>query len=216
MSYIPLNLQYFADGGEGSSAQQTAAETPVTPATPAEHSPVSPTADDIAASLMDALEKRTQRAENGVIKSFAQQYGMTEDEMSGILSKARDEKKNAIPEEVQQRIDEQSAALDRRMIAAEVKSLGGAMGLLDADVAVSLLDMGKVSVDRSTNAVDGVQAQLDALKSSKPYLFGSVQQGAWGQKQGGNAPLTKENIMSIKDTAKRQKAIAENLSLFGK
>lgn len=49
-------------------------------------------ATEFADALMKALEDRTSRAEKGVLKSMAEQYGFTEDEAKTIMEKAKAEK----------------------------------------------------------------------------------------------------------------------------
>lgn len=69
---------------------------------------------------------------------------------------------------------------------------------------------------------DGNLADLDKLKETIDKEWGDVkttvtQQGAKVETppQAGKATKTKQEIMAIKDTAERQKAIAENHELFG-
>lgn len=70
---------------------------------------------------------------------------------------------------------------------------------------------------------DGNLNDLDKLKESIEKEWGDVKttvtvKGADVAKppQTGNGKMTKEDILKIADTAERQKAIAENLNLFGK
>lgn len=51
-----------------------------------------PKAEDIAAALLTALETRQQRTERSVAKSFSEQYGLSETEISDILARAKAEK----------------------------------------------------------------------------------------------------------------------------
>lgn len=166
----------------------------------------------LAQTLIDAVQKRTARAESSVVKSIAEQYNMTEAEVAAILSKARDEKASALPEDVQKRINEATEKANERLIAAEVKTLGNAMGMVDAEIVLMMIDRKKVKVE-DNGTVTGVQEALDALKTAKPVLFGASN-NAWGQKQGGSATTTKADIMKIRDPIERQNQIAKNLELF--
>ena len=183
--------------------------------TPAANPTMSP--DAIAEAFAKALDNRTNRAERSVARSFAEQYGMDEAEVTALLEKAKAEKAKAIPPEVQKQIDEAQQKANNTLIIAETKAVCAQLGFLDADDAYTLMDKTNVKVE-ADGKVTGVKEALEALKTAKPYLAAQPQQntGAWGQKQGGGAPITKEQIMQIKDPAKRQKAIAENLSLFQK
>lgn len=167
----------------------------------------------LAQTLINAVENRTQRAEKSAVRSMAEQYGMSEAEVAAILAKARDEKAKALPDDVQKRINEATEKVNNRLIAAEVKSLGSAMGMLDFDVTLMLLDKSNIKVDDQGN-VTGVQEALDTLKANKPVMFGSAQHTAWGQKQGGSAKPTKAEIMKIRDPIERQNKIAQNIELF--
>lgn len=179
---VNTNTQPTGHGDGGAAANQ-----PASTAANA-NTPPAPDMGTLAQTLIDAVQKRTARAENSVVKSIAEQYGMNETEVAAILSKARDEKAKVLPEDVQKRIDEANERGKTRLIRAEVKALGDAMGLADVDAAMMMMDLSKVSIT-DADEVQGVQALLDELKTSKAYLFpGSRQQpAAWGQKQGGQS-----------------------------
>lgn len=199
-----------ASNGDGSAA----ATQPVNTAAPINTQNNAPDMTTLAQTLISAVENRTQRAEKSAVRSMAEQYGMSESEVAGILAKARDEKAKALPDDVQKRINEATERVNNRLIAAEVKTIGNAMGLVDADIALMLLDKTGIKVDDQGN-VTGVKEALDALKTAKPVLFGSTA-GAWGQKQGGTAKPTKAEIMAIRDPVERQNKIAQNIDLFKK
>ncbi len=148
--------------------QQPAAQAAATQAqTPAQ---AAPKAEDIANALLSALDTRTQRAERSVTKSFAEQYGLSEEEINGILAKAKAEKDAKIPDAAQAEINKQIAQAHKILVAAEVRAKGSAMGLVDADTAILLMNMENVKVD-DKGAVSGVEDALTALKEAKPFLF---------------------------------------------
>lgn len=189
MTNIPMNLQFFADGGDGSGAQQAAAEQPVINAAPTPAAtPAAPTAATPSLSveaMMDIIEKRSQRAENGVVRSFAQQYGMTEQEVTNLLKAEQEKRRTAIPADVQQQIDAANERANGILIAAETKSLCAELGFVDSDVAYQLMDKTAIKVDVN-GKVTGVKEALEALKAAKPFLAAQSQPTAWGQKQGDN------------------------------
>lgn len=172
------------------------------------------TPEALAEAFAKAINTRTERAERSVAKSFAEQYGMTEAEVTALLDKAKAEKAAAIPPEIQQQINAASERANNLLIAAEVKSLGAEMGLIDPDTALLLMKRDNVKVD-AQGKVTGVQAALDELKGAKGYLFQT--NGAWAQKQSG-APATMSmgEIAKMTDRDARKKAIAQNMSLFKK
>ena len=216
MSYnrIPLNLQFFADGGEGAGADpaQGAGKPVNPPASTTQPTAPSPAPTLNAEDFLKALESRTQRAEKSVVRSFAEQYGMTEDELTSILDQAKAEKAKKLPDDVQRQIDEAQQKANEVLIAADVRSIGSEMGLLDVDTALLLMDKSRIKVEDTK--VSGVKEALEALKTSKAFLFGQTQPAAWAGKQNTTQPMTRQDILAIKDTAQRQKAIAQNLDLF--
>lgn len=173
------------------------------------------TPEAIAEAFAKALNTRTDRAERSVARSFAEQYGMTEAEVTALLEKAKADKANAIPPDVQKQIDAATKRANDILITAEAKTISAELGFIDADVAFQLMDKANVKVDEA-GKVTGVKEALEALKEAKPFLTGK-QGGAWGQKQGG-APVAKTaaEIAKITDRDERRKAIADNMKLFKK
>lgn len=153
----------------------------VAPAT----APKAASPEDIAAAVLKAVGDRTSRAETGVVKSMAEQYGMTEDALKAVLDKHKAEQAAKLPETAQKQIDAAKAELQKYKLAAEVTKEGAALGLLDADVAMTLLG------EDATKANDkgeftGLKAALEKLKETKPYLFGATQKpGAMAQRVSG-------------------------------
>lgn len=129
-----------------------------------------PKAEDIAAALLTALETRQQRTERSVAKSFSEQYGLSETEISDILARAKAEKEAKIPEAAQAEITKQLERANGLLIAADVRAKGAALGLVDADTALLLLDKSKIKVD-DKGIVTGTEEALKDLQASKAYLF---------------------------------------------
>lgn len=138
-----------------------------------------PKAEDIAAALLTALETRQQRTERSVAKSFSEQYGLSETEISDILAKAKAEKEAKIPEAAQAEITKQLERANGLLIAADVRAKGAALGLVDADTALLLLDKSKIKVD-DKGIVTGTEETLKDLQSSKAYLFAAQPTGQKG------------------------------------
>lgn len=143
--------------------------------------------DKLAQTILGAAETRADRATKGVIKSMADQYGLTEDEATTLFEKARDAKKAQLPPERQKEIDDVLQKANDRLIAAEVKTVAVELKIVDYDAALALMDKSKIKVDEK-GEVTGVKEALEALTKAKPYLVGKTQSGgAWGDKQGGGA-----------------------------
>ena len=156
-----------------------------------------PDAGEFADALMKALEDRTSRAEKGVLKSMAEQYGFTEDEAKTIMEKAKAEKAAQLPENVQKLLDDANAKVRRMQISAEVAKVGTELGLLDSDVALQLLPAAAIKIN-TKGEVTGVRDALETLKKEKPYLFGG--KAAGGMKQGAGAPPEKDAKSEIMET----------------
>lgn len=177
--HFPINLQLFAEPGGDQTAtpQSTTQQTQQTPKTDAEA---------FAAALLAAVQAATAKKETAVTKSMAQQYGFSDEEAEAILKKTKEENAKKLPDEVQAVIAAQLEKANGLLIAAEIKAQGATLGLIDPDAALALLpeaDRGKIKVD-DKGAVTGVKDALEALKKTKPYLFGQTQR-AWGDKHGG-------------------------------
>lgn len=143
------------------------------------------TPNSIVNTLISALESRQQRVERSVTRDMAAQYGMTEQELTALLNNHRAEKARQLPPEAQQLLDAANARVESLLLQSEVVRLGAAMGLVDPEAAILLMDRGQLQ--SSGNGVTGVQEALDALKQTKPYLFSAAAQPiphAWGQPHG--------------------------------
>lgn len=142
-----------------------------------------PNAEQIANSIVAAIEARSKRTENGIVKSYAEQYGMTEAEIAQILDSAKKQKAAQPTPEQQAAMDKRLDMANGRLISAEIKAVGGNLGLLDADAASALMDKSKVKV-KDDGTVEGVKEALEALKKNKPYLFNAAPQRT-GMRQNG-------------------------------
>lgn len=138
--------------------------------------------DQIVASLLSAIETRTQRAENGIYRSFEEQYGMSETELRELVQKHKAEKDSKPTEAQQKAMDEALNRANHRLIASEVKVIGKDMGLVDGDVALSLMDKTKVKVNED-GSVEGVKEALEALQKTKAYLFAKQEPVRTGMRQ---------------------------------
>ena len=160
------------------------ATTPTQTPTPA---PAPLTLEDVT----KALDTRLARAENSQARSMAEQYGMTEAEVKAMFEQAKAAKAKALPEEAQKQIREATDRANTRLIAAEVKATGADYGLVDADAALKLMDTSAIKV-ADDGTVTGVKEAMEALKTSKPYLFKTTDPAPTGQKKdvGGKVTTT--------------------------
>ena len=130
---------------------------------------VTVSAESIAAALIPALDARQERAERSVIKSFAEQNGVSVEEITKLVTDYKAKQATAIPADVQKRIDERMKTADNRLISAEVRAVGAEMNIIDIDAAFMLMDKSGVAVGED-GSVTGVKEALEALTAAKPYL----------------------------------------------
>ena len=150
------NVQTTQAAASAANSQQTAGNTP---------GAVTVSAEDIAA----ALDARHQRTERSVIKSFAEQNGVSVEEITKLMTDYKAKQATAIPADVQKRIDERMRTADNRLISAEVRAVGTELNIIDIDAAFALMDKSGVKVGED-GSVTGVKEALEALTAAKPYL----------------------------------------------
>ena len=178
--FLTLSHPSVSCRGEGDAP----AATPAEPAMPDAGQTPDPTLKE---TLLKAVAERSRRAESSVVRSMAEQNGVPEDTLSNLLTQARAEQAEDLPPEVRKRVE----TADHLLLLAEVKSVGTELGLVDAEVALQLMDPATVSVTEN-GTVTGVREALETLKQRKGYLFAAPARGAWAQRvsAGGAQPLT--------------------------
>lgn len=198
--------QQEADSGADAAASQPDDGLPAEGA--AEQAGDAPEDPAFAQTLLRAVEERARRAERGVLRSMTAQSGVDEEALSQMLTRARaardaqaepggaeeDEElatleTNAEPAAPEPR-DTRAELLGRRLIAAEVRRVGAELGLLDAEVALTLIPQAALTIGEA-GEVEGAREALLNLRARKGYLFGRAA-GAWAQKLdgGGLTPMS--------------------------
>lgn len=158
-------------------------------------------------ALAEALNARQQRAERSVINSFAQRYNMSAEELTQLLNDRKAQQASAIPADVQARIDAQMQAANDRLIAAEVRTVGSNLHIVDIDAAFALMDKSGVAVGED-GSVTGVQEALTALAAAKPWLVAQQSPAPSGTGSAGNFP--RGNGSEQGDYAARLKAARDS------
>lgn len=154
------NVQTTQAAASAANSQQTAGNT---------QGAVTVSAESIAAALIPALDARQERAERSVIKSFAEQSGVSVEEITNLVADYKAKQATAIPADVQKRIDERMRTADNRLISAEVRAVGAELNIIDIDAAFALMNKSGVKVGED-GSVTGVKEALEALTAAKPYL----------------------------------------------
>ena len=144
-------------------------------------------AESIIAALIPALDTRQERTERSVIKSFAEQNGVSVEEITKLMADYKAQQAAAIPANVQQRIDERMRTADNRLISAEVRSVGTELNIIDIDAAFMLMDKSGVKVGED-GSVTGVKEALEALTAAKPWLVAQQSSAPSGTGSAGNFP----------------------------
>ena len=136
---------------------------------------------------MNALDTRQQRTERSVIKSFAEQNGVSVEEITKLVTDYKAKQATAIPPDVQQRIDERMRTADNRLISAEVRAVGTELNIIDIDAAFALMDKTGVKVG-DDGSVTGVKEALEALATARPWLVKQAAPSPSGTGSTGNFP----------------------------
>jgi hypothetical protein len=102
-------------------------------------------------------------------------------------AKAKTAEENAAKaaKDADDRVAAANSAADQRVIRAELKAAALKAGMVDLD-GLKLADLSGVKLNAETGEVEGAEALMEALKKSKPYLF-----GATGTSTPGNPPQPK-------------------------
>ncbi len=172
------NVQTTQAAASAANSQQTAGNT---------QGAVTVSAESIAAALIPALDARQERAERSVIKSFAEQNGVSVEEITRLVTDYKAKQATAIPPDVQQRIDERMRTADNRLISAEVRAVGTELNIIDIDAAFALMDKSGVKVG-DDGSVTGVKEALEALATARPWLVKQAAPSPSGTGSTGNFP----------------------------
>lgn len=180
MSKFPLNLQFFAEPTD-----------PPAPATPPPAS-ANPSAAQIAEETLKLIDAASEKKARGIAKSMAEQNGLTEEELLASIAEKKAAKAKALPDEAQKRIDAAEAELKKYKLSAAIAKEGTALGLLDADVAMTLLGEDATKTNEKGEFA-GLKPALEKLKTDKPYLFGA-KPGAGAQRVSGAPPAKMDGV----------------------
>ena len=166
-------------------------------------------------AVTDALKKERDGYKEQADKAADLQKQL-DDLAKGEDFKAKYEKEHQDFEDFKKKTESDAEAA--RVRSAYRKLLAGeGIGEKRLDSILKVTDLSKLKLDK-----DGNLEKIDELKKAINDEWGEfkttvTEKGAVVEKplQTGKATKTKEEIFAIKDTAERQKAIAENHELFG-
>lgn len=105
-------------------------------------------------------------------------------------AKAAKEQADRAAAEAQTKITEATTAAEKRVIRAELKAEALKAGMIDLD-GLQLADLSGVKLDEQGNVTGGAEA-IEALKKSKPYLFGQASTSSTSKPPPTNPPANKK------------------------
>jgi hypothetical protein len=200
-----LDIQRFAEG-----------DPPAPPATPPATPPDDPkvfTQEYVSALRGEAAGYRTElKAERQTVAKLKAHFGLKETDTpdwDALLKSQKETTDKALADALGK-----GKAL---ILKAEAKSIAADLGIVDADDALKLADLSKVTVD-DDGKVDGVKEALEALLTAKPWLKKQGSGGAGGGNNPGDQnksenPWKKEtfNLTKQAEIFKKDPALAERL-----
>lgn len=134
------------------------------------------------------------------------------DEAKKLEKMSADEQNAKKLSELQKRLDEMEKKDAESKMAASARKLLQGEGIVVDDVIVSALI--REDAEHTKAAVDAfVKSFKTAVQNAAKMTFGRKEKPKTGG-SGGTGAMTREEILQIKDRAKRQKAIEENMNLF--
>ncbi|HHY74041.1 MAG TPA: scaffolding protein [Bacillus bacterium] len=197
-SLMPLNLQFFADGGDGGSGSGDGSGDGK-----------KFNQDDVNKIVQDRLSRAEKKAQMDLAKSLGFE---TIEEMQEALGKKGDPKdppKKDEPIDVDELVDaklkeqlkvEQEKTF-KRLVNAEVKVVANELGFADWEDALALADLSDVKEDDKGNIV-GVKEALEKLKEKKPHLLKQLaNNNQFGANIPNNQQKKKETLENIKKMA---------------
>lgn len=154
-----------------------------------------------------------------VKKRLARERKKLEAEIAEALKEADEAKKFAVMNEKEkaqyehEKMVEELAALKADKVRSEMSATARKM-LAEQNITVSDGIVHSLITEDAESTKANIDAFSEAFNDAVNKEVEARLKGQTPKKLGGNKPLTKQDILSIKDEAERRKAVAENLDLF--
>lgn len=154
-----------------------------------------------------------------VKKRLARERKKLEVEIAEALKEADEAKKFAVMNEKEkaqyehEKMVEELAALKADKVRSEMSATARKM-LAEQNITVSDGIVHSLITEDAESTKANIDAFSEAFNDAVTKEVEARLKGQTPKKLGGNKPLTKQDILSIKDEAERRKAVAENLDLF--
>lgn len=165
-------------------------------------------------------KKYTDKQVDEIVKKrLAREKKKQEEEIAEALKEADEARKLAEMDEDKkreyehQKMAEELAALKADKVRSEMSDTARKM-LSEQNITVSDGIVHSLITEDAESTKDNIDAFAAAFNDAVNKEVEARLKGQTPKKLGGNKPLTKQDILSIKDEAERRKAVAENLDLF--
>ena len=169
------------------------------------------------------------------LKQERDEYKATADKLPGVQKELNDLKTaaekdgkdpykvkyEAIKEEFENYKNEQTAKETKAQKQAAYKALLAECGVAEKriDAVLRVSDVDSIKLDKDGKIEDAAKLKKAIADEWSDFIVTKSQQGAntaTPPQNNGNSTMTKADILKIKDTRERQKAIAEHIDLFQK
>lgn len=165
-------------------------------------------------------KKYTDKEVDEIVKKrLARERKKQEDEIAEALKEADEARKLAEMDEDKKReyehkkMAEELAALKADKVRSEMSATARKM-LSEQNITVSDGIVHSLITEDAESTKANIDAFAAAFNDAVNREVEARLKGQTPKKLGGNKPLTKQDILSIKDEGERRKAVAENLDLF--
>lgn len=165
-------------------------------------------------------KKYTDKQVDEIVKKrLAREKKKQEEEIAEALREADEARKLAEMDEDKkreyehQKMAEELAALKADKVRSEMSATARKM-LSEQNITVSDGIVHSLITEDAESTKANIDAFAAAFNDAVNKEVEARLKGQTPKKLGGNKPLTKQDILSIKDEAERRKAVAENLDLF--
>lgn len=182
--------------------------------------------DEIISAHTETVDALKQ--ERDEYKATADKLPSVQKELNDLKTAAEKDGKDpykvkyeAIKEEFENYKNEQTAKETKAQKQAAYKALLAECGVADKriDAVLRVSDVDSIKLDKDGKIEDAAKLKKAIADEWSDFIVTKGQQGAntpTPPQNNGNTTMTKADILKIKDTRERQKAIAEHIDLFQK
>jgi hypothetical protein len=198
--FLPMNLQYFSDGGDGGGDGGDGGS--------GDDGGNGGSGDEPFATFktQDDFNKRLSRAEKKGQKELAKTLGFDSvEEMQAALDKTKKKEPNNtdpvnVDAVVESKLKEERDKTFKRLVNSEVKLNANELGFADWEDALALSDLSQVKEDEKGNII-GVKEALEELGKKKPHLLKQSGNGSFGANVPNSQQQQKEALDNMKKLA---------------